>query len=172
MTAYSEDELHSRYVRSQARESFEANEISKESFAKIEQAYPCTLYTPHIFIALAMGLVTIIAVVFTGFLAWLLFNTDSSIGISSLCIFMCAACYFCLEWMVRSKKYFNAGVDNVLMVLILAFFAGIFVSYSENPPWILVNGALMLVSLWLCIRFADSFMAMVSVSFFLITFFL
>lgn len=172
MTAYPEDEFYSGYVTSQARQAFEAGEISKESFAKIEQANPYKFYTPHFFIALALGLVTIIAVIFTGFLAWLFFNADSSLEISVLCIFMVAVCYFLLEWMVKRKKYFNAGVDNVLMVLILAFFAGIFVSNYEGTSWVLMNGTLMLVSLWLCLRFSDAFMAMVSCSFFLITFFL
>lgn len=170
MTAYSENELFNYHVISEAHIAHDTAEISKESLNKIEQAYPYKLYTPHFFVAIALGLLTFISVIFTGFLFWLVTGTDSS-GFAILCAFMAALCYFFLEWFVRRKNYFNAGVDNALMVLILGFSAGAFLSNFENS-WFFFNGVMMLIALWLCLRFIDAFMAVVSCSFFLIFSFL
>ena len=167
MTIYPENELYNDHVRSEAQSAFELGDISKESCKRIEDAYPTKLYTPHFFIAVALGLLTIVATFFTGILAWLFTQVESSFGIASLCAFMAFVCYFFLEWMVKNKSYFNAGIDNALMVLTLLFSGGIFLSYFENVHWILSNTFLMLVALWLCLRFADAFMAIVSCGFFL-----
>lgn len=167
MTAYPENELYSDSVRCEAHGAFESGDISEESYKKVEDAYRCKLYTPHFFIAVALGLLTIVATIFTGILAWLFTRAESSSGIASLCAFMAIVCYFFLEWMVKNKSYFNAGIDNALMALVLVFSGGIFLSYFQDTPWILFSGLLMLVALWLCLRFADAFMAIVSCGFFL-----
>lgn len=172
MTAYQENELFNGDMKSRAHSAFDAAEISKESLHKIEEAYPCKLYTPHFFIAFALGLLTTIAIIFAGFLAWLLTSAESSGGIAALCFFMGALCYVLLELMVKSKKYYNAGVDNVLMFFILAFSAGVFMGDFENTSWVLFNGMLMLVAAWLCLRFNDAFMAVLSCAFLLIAIFL
>ncbi len=172
MIAYSEKELFNRDVIAQAREEFSNSKISPESFHKIEQAYPCNLYTPNFFIAIALGLLTILAFSFTTFLFGLLVSVDISSGFAVLSIFMAVLSYLSLEWMIKKKLYFNAGVDNALMVLVLLFISGFFLSYFVNPSWILMNGVLMLVSLWMSVRFVDAFMAMVSGAFFFVLCFL
>lgn len=172
MTAYPHDELYNCYVNSEANSAFESSEISKESLAKINESYSCKLYTPNFFISIVLGIVTVIAVIFTGFLIWLLTNATSSTGITFICLLLTLISYVLLEWMVKRKKYFNAGVDNALMLLVLGFLAGAILGSVDNPSWIFFNGLLMIVSLWLCIRFADSFMAIISGSFFLVFCFL
>ncbi len=170
MIAYSENDLYNCYVASEARQAFEDYEIDEESFLKIRKVYSCQLYTPSFFIAVAMGLVTIIAVSFTAALILLMLKIESSMALSLLSICMLIISYLVLELIVNTKKFYNAGIDNVLMILILVFSAGIFI-YSESPSWILMNGSLMMVSLWLFLRFGDAFMARVSCSFLLITFY-
>ena len=171
MTAYSENDLYQCDVVARARDAYQAGVLSKESRLNIEQAYPCKLYSPHFFIAIALGLLTIVSVIFTGALIWLVTGASSgSIGV--VCILMSLVGYFFLEMMVKSKNYFNAGVDNALMGLILFFSGGIFLAYFETPSWILFNVVLTLISLWLCLRFADAFMAVISCGFFLVSVFL
>ena len=167
MIAYSENELYNYHVRHQAHGATESGDISMESYKQIEDAYPTKLYTPHFFIAIAVGLLTMIAVLFTGILTWLLTQAYSSSGMAVLSAFMTVACYSFLEWAVKNKNYFNAGIDNVLMSLVLFFSAGVFLSYSDDVSWILFNAFLMLLALWLCLRFVDAFMAIVSCGFFL-----
>ncbi len=172
MIAYSENELLNGDVVTQAREEFSNSKISEESFFKIKEAHPSKLYTPNFFIAIALGLLTILAFSFTTFLFGLLASVDFSAGFAVLCIFMTILSYVSLEWIVKEKMYFNAGVDNALMLLVLSFIAGFFLSNFENPSWILMNGVLMIISLWLSIRFADAFMAIVSGAFFFVLCFL
>ncbi|MEO6135307.1 MAG: hypothetical protein ABIP35_09150, partial [Ginsengibacter sp.] len=105
MTAYSHDELYNCYVNPEANSAFESSEISKESLAKINEFYSCKLYTPNFFISFALGIVTVIAIIFTGFLIWLLANADSSTGITFICLLMTLISYVLLEWMVKRKKY-------------------------------------------------------------------
>ena len=167
MIAYSEKELYNGHILAQAREAFKAGKISAESIQKIELAYPCKLYTPHFFIALALGFLTVLAFAFTGFLFGLLTGIDSSAGLISTGIFMVALSYGTLEWLVKSKMYFNAGVDNALMVLVLVFTSVVFFSSYEDPSWIFFNSLMLLISLWLSVRFADAFMAVVSAGLFL-----
>lgn len=168
MIAYPEQALYNSCVLTEAREEFNNSNISAESFQKIEQAYQSKLYTPNFFIAIALGLLTLVAVIFTTFLFYLLTNAGISSGLAVLCLLMAVLCYVSLEGIIKKKMFFNAGVDNALMILVLLFIMGLFLSYFENPSWLGINGTLMLVSLWLSIRFTDSFMAMVSGAFFFV----
>lgn len=168
MIAYPEQALYNSCVLAEARKEFNNSNISAESFQKIEQAYPGKLYTPNFFIAIALGLLTLLAVSFTTFLFYLLTNAGILSRLAVLCLLMAVLCYVSLEGIIKKKMIFNAGVDNALMILVLLFILGFFLSYFENPSWIFMNGALMLVSLWLSVRFTDSFMAMVSGAFFFV----
>ena len=172
MIAYPESGLYNCDAILQAREAFKASKISVESLQKIEESYPCKLYTPNLFIAVGLGLVTILAFSFTAFLLGLLMMDDISSGLSALFTIMTAISYIFLEKMVKNKMYFNAGIDNALMILVLLFISGIFISVEDNAPWIWMNAVLMVVSLWLSVRFADAFMAMVSCAFFFVFCFL
>ncbi|HEY5369639.1 MAG TPA: hypothetical protein VIJ75_11675 [Hanamia sp.] len=61
MIAYSESELYNHHVKYEAQRAFELGDISAESRSKVEEAYVSKLYTPHFFIAIALGLLTIVA---------------------------------------------------------------------------------------------------------------
>ena len=172
MIAYSKKELFNCYVLSHAGEDFRNFKISQESMQKIEKVHACNLYTPNFFIAIALGFVTILAISFTAVLFSLIAGIDFSAGLAGLCIFMAVVSYILLELMVKSKRYFNAGIDNVLMILVLLFISGIFIIYSDDFSWIAMNAILMAVSMWLSLRFADSFMATVSFSFLFVICFL
>lgn len=163
MTAYSETELYNCHLLSEANDCFEQAEISAETLQKIKAAHPCKLYSPQFFVAVGLGLVTIVAVLFGG----LLFGLMSSGSITVVCIIMVVICYIILESMVKNRKYFNAGVDNILMIAVLSFVGGNFLSFDHDPSWMLFHSTLMIVALWLCLRFVDSFMAIVSCGFFL-----
>lgn len=172
MIAYSEKQLYNSHILAQAREARKTSKISAESLHKIEQAYPCNLYTPNSFIAIALGLLTLLAFSFTAFLFVLLTNADSTAVFTVTGILMAILSYISLEWLVKSKMYFNAGVDNALMVLVLIFTSVIFIIAEESHSWILINSLLMLIALWLSVRFADAFMAIISSSFFIVICFL
>ena len=125
MQIYKSSQLYNRHVQEQASEAVEEHLLSGDSFQKIKEAYPDTLYTPNFFIGIALVLLTAVAVLFSAGIFGLMFwSSDDSI-ISSL-VFLGLVCYAALELLVHKKWFYNAGVDNTLMVAILAFIAAAF----------------------------------------------
>ena len=171
MQAYNYNELYNKYVAEQATDALETGCIENESFTKIKQAYPVKLYTPNLFIRIALGVLTLVAVIFSGLLLWLISSASQEVAIITLLIILAAICYVALEIFVQRKGYYNAGVDNVLMFMVLAFVTSTFF-ISDNISWILISGVMMLVSLYLSVRFADAFMAILAYSFLFIFVFL
>lgn len=65
MTAYNITDLHNRIIQQQASEAFTTSCIGEENYAGILKAHPDKLYTPNYFIRLALGALTLVAVLFT-----------------------------------------------------------------------------------------------------------
>ncbi len=78
MIAYNTTDLHNRIIQQQASEAFRASCIGEASLAGILKAHPDKLYTPNYFIRLALGALTFVVVLFSIFLAVLLFGIDSA----------------------------------------------------------------------------------------------
>ncbi len=172
MQAYNKPDLYNKYVQEQATEALQTACISNESYNKILQAHPCKLYTPNYFIRIALGLLTIVAVLFSGLLLGLLFSSLRGDAIRTLLIFLAITCYITLELLVKKKQYYNAGVDNVLMIMMMVFIVSYFFVSDHEPSWLVISSMTMVVSLWLSIRFTDAFMAMISYCCFFIFLFL
>jgi len=161
MQAYNYNDLYNKYVIDQATDALQTGCVHNESFIKIKEAHPVKLYTPNYFIRIALGLLTIVAVVFSGLLLWLISSASEDASIITLLIILAAICYVVLEVFVQKKNYYNAGVDNALMFMVLLFVTSTFF-IPDNVSWILISGIVMLISLYLCVRFADAFMAILS----------
>ncbi len=172
MTAYNSTDLNNRVVQQQASEAFRTSCIGEESFARILKAHPDKLYTPNYFIRLALGVLTFVAVLFTTFLFVLFFGTSNDGALITLLLFMGIACYGVLELMIKSKKYYNAGVDSTLMFCcIVLVISSLFISGDNS--YIMISAVTVILSLWLCLRFTDAFMASVSyLAFFIFVFLL
>jgi hypothetical protein len=171
MQAYSKIDLYNTYIHEQATEALQTGCISDIIKDRILQAYPSKLYTPNYFIRIALGLLIIVAVLFSGLLLFLLFSVPEK-GAIPLLIFLAILCYITLELLVKSKQYYNAGVDNVLMIMVIAFIAGAFFISDYETPWLAMSGVIMAIALWMSMRFADALMAMVSYCCFFIFLFL
>ncbi|MEO8860811.1 MAG: hypothetical protein ABI358_05275 [Ginsengibacter sp.] len=164
MPAYSFEDLYNKFAGKEAAEALRTFCISKNSHDKILEKYPAKLYTPNYFIRIALGLLTFVAVLFSGLLLWLLTSASSTGSISTLLITLAILCYIALELLVKKKKYYNAGVDNVLMTFIIIFIGSTFAFQDFEVSWLLISGVIMVISLWLATRFTDGFMAVISYS--------
>jgi hypothetical protein len=172
MQAYNKTDLYNKYVQQQAAEALQTACISNESYNRILQAYPCKLYTPNYFIRIALGLLTIVAVLFSGLLLWLLSSASGTHAITTLLIFLTVICYITLELIVKSKQYYNAGIDNVLMIMVVVFAVSAFLISDFKTSPLVISSVIMFIALWLSIRFTDAFMGMVSYCCFFIFLFL
>jgi hypothetical protein len=108
-----------------------------------------------------MALLTIVAIIFSGLLLWLITSASTDRAIITMLVFLAAICYATLELFVNSKHYYNAGVDNILMCMVLVFIISAFF-FFDNDSWLIISSCTMVISLWLSMRFTDAFMAMVS----------
>ena len=106
MQIYKPSQLYHRYVQEQASGAVEEHLISDNSFQKIKEAYPDTLYTPNLFIRIALALLTAVAVLFSAALFGLIFWSSASSTISSL-VFLAFMCYATLELFVQKKNGFT-----------------------------------------------------------------
>src|SRR3954462_830431 len=109
MMIYSPKDLYNKYVRGQAFTAVLSGCVSKDNYTKILSAYPCRLYTPNFFIRIALGLLTIVAAIFSGLLIGLVFESSGQGGITALFLFFAIATYILLELLVSKNRYFNAG---------------------------------------------------------------
>src|SRR6516225_1030235 len=100
---YSKNDLNNRHVQHQAEEAFEQSVISKQSLDKIKTAYPGSLYTPNIFIRIALALLCIICLLFAVFLIFLIGQANNSL---MLFLIMFLACYTLLEILTKTNKYY------------------------------------------------------------------
>ena len=165
---YNPSDLNNRFVQGEAEEEWHKDNIGNESYKKILEAHPSGLYTPNYFIRIALALFTIVAVLFSGGLLGLIFSTGDAF--KALLILFAILCYAALEFLLMQKKYFNAGIDNVLMTATLLLVQG-FV-FMQVESFLLVSNVSFLICLWLCLRFVDSFMAGLAYLFLLICIFL
>jgi len=170
MTAYKKEELNNLLVHETAREAFYEGLIDEATYTNILQRHPGTLYTPNFFIRLGLALLTIVIGLATLILfALFLFSGNSGEGAYTVLLVMLAIIsYIALELLVNAKKYYNAGTDNVLMLLTVGFTWG---AYAFSGPafnyW--ATTVLCVISAWLCYRFTNGLMGMVAYIFLLIS---
>lgn len=159
MTAYGKDNLYNKYVRESATDAFGLGLIPSSTLDVIMEAHPVKLYTPNIFIRIGLGLLSAIAIIFFGVLVGLITGISGENGFAALCIMLAISCYGLLEFFVSSNKYFNAGIDNVLMIVTVIFVIAAFNINSYNGQYALTSAFTALLCCWLTIRFNDRLMA-------------
>lgn len=159
MTAYGKNNLYNKYVRENASDAFELGLIPASTLDAIMEAHPVKLYTPNIFIRIGLGLLSAIAIIFFGVLVGLITGISEENSFVALCIILAISCYGLLELFVSSNKYFNAGIDNVLMIVTVIFVIAAFNINSYKGQYELTSAFTALLCCWLSIRFNDSLMA-------------
>src|SRR6478735_3899196 len=162
MQAYKSSSLYNKYVRQQASEAFQSKSIGVASYEKIVQAHSFDLYTPNYFIRIALGLLTIVAVLFSTLLIWLISGKSGDNATVALLMLTAIICYSALELFVRSKQYYNAGIDNVLMCSVVVYILSAFLINDYANSYIITSVFMLILCLWLCIRFTDALMATLS----------
>ena len=173
MTAYHTTDLYNKHVEEQASEAFHTECIAGETYKNILQQHLCNLYIPNYFIRVGSGLLTIVCILFSGLLFGLMFGTSSSAGFFALFVLLAIICYLILELFVKEKHHYNCGVDNILMIATQAFIVSVVFIEDFSDQYLVAAFISTIVCLWFCIRFTDSFMAMLCyLSFFLFLFLL
>ncbi|GEO10947.1 hypothetical protein [Segetibacter aerophilus] len=160
MHIYIDTDLYNKHVQDEAYQAYGKKYITEEAYKNIRDNYTSNLYTPNNFIRIALGLLTIVAIIFSALLVILVF-LSSTPGIG-MYIILALINYVSLELLVRNKQYYNAGVDNLLMFSSAAFLLSGIAVYNDFANATLVSGVAVIVFLYLSVRFVDGFMAILS----------
>jgi hypothetical protein len=156
MLAYNSKDLYNRMVQKGASEAFINGCLDEEGYKRLLAAAPQGLYTPQYLFGVGIAIVTLIAYCF-GLLMIGWMGGFSSAG--ALTLMGAIGAYVALEAGVKQKHFYNAGADNMLMMLIPAtVIVFCFIEIKGGGP---LCAALFtaIICGWLCIRFADALMA-------------
>jgi hypothetical protein len=152
MTAYNTTDLYNKAIADAVEEVSERNCISNERAAAIMEAYPCTLYTPNFMIRIGLTILTLICTLFFGGLLAMMFDVEDSASAIAYMLLYSIILYVGVETFIKNNRYFNAGVDNTLMLLSLLLFVVAFVvnDYSNNYILAVFGKRVVLYSFYGC----------------------
>ncbi|QNK62768.1 hypothetical protein H7F33_19900 [Pedobacter sp. PAMC26386] len=172
MIIYNKKWLANLLIQDQLQMAVAAGDLNKEEFKKIETAYPVGFYSPNIFIRTGLFVLTCIIALFGGCLLGYMFWETRLLDSSGWFIFLGAGTYVALEMAVKTKNHYRSGTDDALIWIAGGLFAIAFSIPISRMHWI-INGHgadfawfmsmaafIMILSLYLAIRFADSLMAL------------
>ena len=169
MTAYNPPLLRNSFIVKKSKQWYSRQLISLEQLNTILKNYEPGFYSPGLFIKIGLFIFTAIAIAAAaGFytLFFALINMHSGTGIFVFsCVLFSVLCVIALEYFIRSKNVYRAGVDECLLyaALIFVFFAiGIMINeLFENSDNTLLNCILALpFILAAVVRYADQFVAL------------
>lgn len=160
MIAYNQEWLNNLFVRDEATEAFDKNLITKEEQQQIHEKYPVEFYSPNIFIRIGLFVLTIVILLFSfGLILLLLLNSNENF-IGGVAIFFGCMGFVVLEYMIRSKKHYQSGVDDALLWgSALCLFGGISLPHNFGE---LANAVIIFIISGIAVlRYADKLMAIV-----------
>lgn len=160
MIAYNPVWIQNLFTRQWAQQAFHEDGLNKEELDNISTKYPVLFYTPNFFIRVGLIILTAIICLFSFALLVLVFVNSIQNAIGGLAIFYSILTYAALEYMVKTKRHFQSGVDDALLWIFSgALFAGINYVYGAGD---IANCAIIfIISFYCLLRFADRLMSVV-----------
>ncbi len=161
MITYNSQWLDNRDIQQQAQEALAAGVITRPECDRIKEAYPCKFYTPNLFIRGGLFLLTLLAVACGLGLFMLMAMGGGDRAFGFILIFWGLASYAALEFFIRVRRFYRAGVDDALLWLAGGLvFGGIsWLSQSLSP--VLAGGIVFVLAAWGVFRYADRLMGLV-----------
>ena len=154
MCIYNKSDLQNIFITKQSAHAFAEGYINLQQFEDIKSKHTTTIYSPNIFVAVGLGLLTILIVLAAGGLGALLFGPFFRSG--TLFLLFGVLCYVALEFMCDKKKHKDSGVDIVLMAIVALGMAGgfdlFFIPQLEN---LFLSLLLLLIFTWFTYRFVN-----------------
>lgn len=161
MIAYDKTGLFNLFVQQQTQIAFEDHCLSKEEKENILFKHPESFYTPNIFIRIGLFILTNIIMLFSAGLFTLIFLSIIEETASALTIIFSVLLFVALEYMIRTKKHFQSGVDDALVWgAAITLFCGI--SLPNNFGGFANCFLIFIISTACMLRYADRLMAVVS----------
>jgi uncharacterized membrane protein YgcG len=174
MIIYDNQGLANLHIQQEAENAHDLGLIIDLELKNIKENYPNPFYTPTLLIRIGYFILTLFGSLFAAGLLSLLAAETHLIDLPIWPIFLGLCTYVALEFAVKHKRLFKAGIDDALLLLAAGLITGGFVWAVSNVhnADISICAFLLLLCLYLALRFSDTFMAIVScLSFFGLVFF-
>jgi hypothetical protein len=165
MIAYNITGLDNLAIQREVQDAFDNNSVSAEELQAVKKQYPTNLYTPNLFIRIALFIATnIIGSFLLGFLSLPLLAVDTSVnGFGVLCIFFSMLTYAALEWMVRRFRHYKSGVDDAVIWISASFMvSGINIIGNGNISWLANAVLVLMISAYLLHRFPGRLLSIIA----------
>jgi len=115
MLAYNSTWLNALAISREAKCWLASRMISAEQYQALKVAHTTPLYTPNIFVRIGLAFFTAIGVGAFAGLVGLMFGLSSSEGISVWLVMVGIGCVVALEYRIREKNLYCAGIDDALL---------------------------------------------------------
>lgn len=115
MLAYNSTWLHALETTREAKRWLESQLISAEQYQALKAAHTTPLYTPNFFVRIGLALFTTIGVNSFAGIFGLIFSFGGSEGIGTWLVTMGLGCVVVLEFSIRKRHLYCAGIDDALL---------------------------------------------------------
>jgi uncharacterized membrane protein (DUF485 family) len=121
MIAYNTQWLDALSVKAQAGKWFKKGWISAGQWQYIQHTFTSTFYSPNFFVRVGLFIFTWILVtsIFGLFGVAIMEEFNSEAGAGMVCLFYSGILIFGLEYFIKEKKYYRAGIDDALLYMAL-----------------------------------------------------
>lgn len=167
MKSYQQQWIDHSFLQNKAQDWFEKGLLSEQQNVEIKNQFPLDYYQPNPFIRIALFLFTCLACIFSVSLLYMIFESifreSPKTGLTILAFGFGSFSVFLLEFIIKTKKIFQSGIDNALLYSTLAAFVTAIYTQLESlhlPAW-LVFTLIMPLFIGAYIRYADVFVACV-----------
>jgi hypothetical protein len=161
MIIYNKKSLANLYVQQQAKEARDFGLITDQEVKNIKDKYPSGFYTPNLFVGIGFFILTWLACLFLGGFLTLMFEGlhVTKYAIWPVILGLCS--YAALEFAVKEKQLYRAGIDDALLLLTTLLLTGAFIFALPNSSNqnLFISLFIFLTSLYFTLRFAHSVMA-------------
>ncbi|MBB6005341.1 hypothetical protein [Arcicella rosea] len=167
MKAYQQQWIDNSFLQNKAQDWFEKGLLSEKQNIEIKNQFPLDFYQPNPFIRIALFLFTCLACIFSVSLLYLIFEStfreSPKASLTILALAFGVFSVFLLEFLIKTKKIYQSGIDNALLYSTLTAFVTAIYTQLEPlhlPAW-LVFTLIMPLFIRAYIRYADVFVACV-----------
>jgi hypothetical protein len=176
MIAYNKIWLANLRLQDELKKDLRHGCINEAEFKLVAEKYPVGFYSPHLLVRVGLFILTCVIVFFADGLLSLFASSSNVIEDAGWFFFMGALSYGALELMVNLKFHYRSGVDDALLFISMCLFiAGLAIMVSDlniGLNYFPLSGAVLLLSFFLSLRFADMLTAAVCcIAFFAFIFF-
>jgi uncharacterized membrane protein YgcG len=157
MIAYNTHDLDANATCTEAEKWWKKGLLTAEQRQAIRTHYNSHFYTPNVFLRICLAVLSWILICAMLGIGVIFFDPNNRLGTGVLLVFFGGVLFTALEYYIREKKYYQAGIDDALLHMALTLtIVGVCLLFPEvfdDPlPYFLIAFPMLLIG---AIRYVD-----------------